>query len=229
MYNLFQKDIAISLRKNGWSYNLIREKTHIPLSTLNYWFKNLKLSEVEKNNLIKNNIRRKYDSLKKRNLNRSTKLSNILKKAESEISSISNKELWLMGVILFWRDRLFENTKYDYSHGVKFTSSNKSLIKLFLRWLTRIGNYREEDISFDIFVSKSKIKHLSNVKKYWSNETGYPIDMFNRFYFLKSSYKKMRNYKKSNCGYLRVRVKSSSLLSYQLAGWINGIKRVLNI
>ena len=78
----------------------------------------------------------------------------------------------------------------------------------------------------------SSEEELKRVIRYWSDETGFPKEKFiNHIYFQKEnkvnkrvvgSVKESYNNNEVN-GFVRIRVRSSSMLARQISGWISGI------
>lgn len=205
----FKKGIAIELRKKGLSYSEIKNSINIPKSTIAYWLKNIKLSDLQ----IEKLKTRRSETAKLNSEKRISKIletiENIKKSSAKNIKKISKRELWLMGIVLYWR----EKNKNDFYKGVYFSSSNPALIKFFLKWLKEIGRIDNEEIAFDIFTGKSKKDAIA----YWSEITGFPEKYFTRIYIQKGASK----------GFLRIRVRASSMLARQITGWIDGIYECL--
>ncbi|PJE50720.1 MAG: hypothetical protein COV29_03220 [Candidatus Yanofskybacteria bacterium CG10_big_fil_rev_8_21_14_0_10_36_16] len=221
---------AIDLRRKGLSYSEIKKRVNAPKATLSYWLKDIKLSKRQSNRLKKKQIeairvgsKKKTEQIKKMN-------EEIRNQAMVSVKDISKKELWLMGVMLYWRERGLNENDSDSRKGVRFTSSDSHLIKLFLKWLFEVGELRKEEISFDIFLEKSRERKRAKVINYWSEETGFNKEYFPRVYLQKIKRKKpikdggRKTSKKTENGLLRVRVKESSMLARQIAGWIEGVK-----
>jgi len=142
-------------------------------------------------------------------------IEEIQKNSAKEIGKISKRELWLMGVVLYWRERLLNKNDSDLKKGVRFTSSDPNLIKLFIKWLVDIGGIKNEEISFDIYIGKDKPDLLNEAVNYWADITGFSKANFSRYYVLKKSKRSL----------LRIRVKASSMLARQIFGWANGISK----
>lgn len=222
----YRKSSAFDLRIKGFSYSEIKSALSIPKSTLSRWFKKIKLTETQ---LQKLNDRR----LKTAKANFQKRTSKILKKIEeiktlsaNDIKKISKRELWLMGIALYWRERFLFGDGSDLRKGVRFTSSDPFLIRLFLMWLKEVGKLENKEIDFDIFVAEDKRGLTASIIKYWSRITGRVENNFTRIYFQKKRQKRSKRKitKKSEFGFLRIRVKASSMLARQIAGWIKGIK-----
>lgn len=215
------KVTAISLRKQGFSYSEIMSAVSVSKSTLSLWLKGIELSEIEEQRLLRkrNSARRRGVETRKAKASKATE--EIVEKSAEDIKEISKKELWLMGIVLYWRENF---SKRIPTGGVHFTSSDIRLIKLFLKWLKEIGNIQEEEIAFDIFVKNEG--GIGDPVGYWSRETGFSRKIFSHVYFQTpyAGKNKKKTSNNSGNGFLRIRVKSSSMLARQIAGWIKGIE-----
>ena len=218
------KDFAIELRKGGYSYSEIRKFSSVPKSTLSYWFRDLKLSEPQLARLKKKRIEAAKRGSESKILKTAKAIEEIQKSSSKDIGKISKRELWLIGVVLYWRERLLNKNDSDLKKGVRFTSSDPNLIKLFIKWLEDVGGIKKEEISFDIFIPENKKKLLSTVVDYWAEITKFPKSSFSRYYLQKVKVKKPKRItKRSSYGLLRIRVKASSMLARQISGWVKGI------
>ena len=164
-------------------------------------------------------------SAKKRKEARHATITEIRKSAHRDVKEISKKELWLMGVALYWAMG-YREKQHRPAQGVRFTNSDPCLIKLFLKWLVDIGKITKKEIAFDIFINESRKNSTSNIIYHWSQVTDFPSHYFSHIYFLKYKSKRTpRGIDKKDFGLLRIRVKASSMLNRQIEGWIRGICR----
>ncbi|MEX2090746.1 MAG: hypothetical protein WD989_01270 [Candidatus Paceibacterota bacterium] len=233
----FKKGIAIELRKKGLSYSDIQNSINVPRSTVAYWLKGIELSDEQAEKLKAKRSQVAKSNVGKRVSRILGEIEEIKKSSAKEIGGITKRELWLMGIMLYWRERFLLGNDSDLRKGVRFTSSDPDLIKLFLKWLLEIGKIQDEEIKFDIFVSKDKKGSLDKIKNHWSVVTGFSRGHFSHIYFYKSAKSGRRNSKdrnrvtsakRSEFGLLRIRVRASSMLARQIAGWIEGIKVKFN-
>jgi len=220
------------MRKRGLSYSEIENRIHVPRSTLSFWLKKIKLTEEQNKKLGLAQLAALKRGSEKR-ITKNYKVVEEIKKSSAEnIKKISDKELWLMGIILYWRERLLSGNENDLRKGVKFTSSDPYLVKLFLKWLQNIGRIKDEEIMLDLFINKQQSRPTKEIVKYWSDVTDFSEDRFSKIYWLRSR-KKTNNSKdkkrviknKTKYGLLRVRVRASSMLARQISGWVRGIVR----
>lgn len=207
------KDFAIELRKGGYSYSEIRKFSPVSKSTLSYWFRDIKLSEPQLARLKKKRIEAAKKGSQAKILKTVKAIEEIQKTSAKDIGKISKRELWLMGVVLYWRERLLNKNNSDLKKGIRFTSSDPHLVKLFLKWLGDVGGIKNEEINFDIFIGKNSQSLLSEAVDYWADVTGFLRSNFSRYYVLKKSKRSL----------LRIRIKSSSMLARQISGWAKGI------
>lgn len=216
----YKQNIAIEMRKRGLSYSEIENRIHVPKSSLSYWLKNIKLTPEQVRRLNDKRVEMaRTNALKK--ISRTSKMIEEVKNSSSQdVKEISKKELWLVGVVLYWKN----GNKRDLKKGVHFSSSDPSMIQLFLKWLGEVGRIKNEEIKFDIFIKEHKGKLVSKVVEYWSEVTKFPKDYFLKIYYQKQGIKKSSNY-----GFLRIKVAQSSMLARQIAGWIEGIKNITKL
>lgn len=245
-----QKNAAIDLRKKGFSYSEIKREILVPKSTISHWLGKIKLSEPQTQKLKERRSRIARANLENRIFKTLQKIEDIKNSSAKELKEISKRELWLMGIVLYWRERFLHNNESDLRKGVRFTSSDPHIIKFFLKWLQDIGKLEKEEIGFDIFIGQASPnfspKNLSGQNKkiimqdnretvvkavsHWSQVTDMPKEHFTHIYFQKNRRKrsKRKSSKKAHYGLLRIRVKASSMLARQIYGWVKAIVEIIN-
>lgn len=235
----FQKDKAIDLRKQGLSYSDIQKRTKVPKSTLSLWLRGVELDESQKTRLENRRLETAKTNARKRMSRISEMIEEIKISSAQDIKEISKRELWLMGIILYWRERASSGNETDIWNGVRFTSSDPYLLKFFIKWLHEAGGIKDEEIKFDIFISEDKKASLESIKevvRYWSKILEFPKENFLNHIYFQKKYSRKRTQpgqkkrktnipKNSQFGILRVRVRGSSMLARQIAGWIKGIRQ----
>ena len=220
-----QKSIAQDLRRKGFSYSEIGRQLALPKSTLSLWLKNLELTIEQKARLIK----KRSDTAKKNILERKkyfqTEIETVKSGAKAEIKKISTRELWLIGIMLYGKERWQDKLRQTSKLGVYFTSSDPVHIRIFLKWLRDIGGVRNEELLCDMFLKGGADEE--RIKRHWSDITGLGERYFTRIYLQKSypqEVLKQRVRKKNEFGQLRIRVRGSTMLKRQLQGWMQGIE-----
>lgn len=215
----YKKGIAIDLRKKGFSYDEIKNKLNIPKSTVAHWVRGVKLDEDQTQKLKNNKLETARKNSKKRASKILEQVEEIRMTSIKSINQISKRELWLMGITLYWRQKSLGKKEDNFQKGVWFSSADPSIMNLFLRWLKDVGGVTDDELYLDIFMSKDKKRYRDKIVGYWSRAINLSRDNFKHIYY--------QNAKgvKGKFGFLRVRVRASSMLARQIAGWIEGIKK----
>lgn len=187
----------------------------VPKSTLSYWFQDIILSSPQKDRLLQKRSEAAKRGSEARSKRVAETIAEIEKNSAKELGKISKRELWLMGVMMYWRNY----NRADIKKGVHYSSTDPYLIRLFLKWLKEIGQLDNSEITFDVFV---RAKNATNIIAYWATETGFSQESFHVYKY------KNKASLKADKGLLRIRVRASSMLARQLSGWIRGIQENLD-
>ncbi len=222
LYSKYKRK-SISLRKKGLSYSEIIRKVPVSQATLSKWLGKINLSEKQIERLKqKSEISRKLGSQANRKKRIDiTKI--IISQASGEVGKISDRELWLMGTMLYWAEGS-KQKKHNVGQRVIFHNSDPLMVKLYTRWILGSINIPRTDVDFEIY-SHENIKYKEGeVKRYWSKITGFPINTFGKMYYKKDKKKKYRkNQGEDYYGLLRIIVLKSTNLNRKISGWIRGI------
>lgn len=221
-----RKEQIFALRRRGFSYAEIRNRFPVSKSTLSKWLRSVPIPEKKRRELHRRSIRGLLKQAAERKQRRIADTAAIHEAAIRNVKEISEKELWLMGIVLY-RAHGLEETERRSGLGVRFSSSDPFTVRLFLEWLIRIGKIRRKDIVFDLYLHESRKDVQNAVLDHWSRSTGFPRAHFSHVYILKNKRKRKMVHGKSEYGLMRVRVAASSALSRQISGWIQGIKNAL--
>lgn len=172
-----EKEDSIKLRRKGFSIKEIANKIGVAKSSVSLWVRNIELNSEQIEILSK-----KVSGIKVVEKRRQTRLKNekskrqiILDKAEKQIEKISQKELWLMGVMLYWA----EGGKTQRGL-VRFSNGDPEMIKIMMVFFRKICKVPEEKFRGYIHIHP----HLDHKKaeKYWSNITGISLKKFFKTY-----------------------------------------------
>ena len=216
-----EKKEAIKLRKKGLSYREILEKVPVAKSTLSLWLRSVGLSKRQKQRLTKKKLAAALRGAMRRKTQRIDITKEIKEKARQEIGKISNRELWLIGTALYWAEGAKEK---EHGHLVVLGNSDPYLANLFIKWLIKLCKIPKENIHFRIYLHDSAEKRLPEVRKYWSEITGFPIENFQKVSWKKHKINtKRKNIGESYHGLLEISVRRSINLNRKITGWIEGI------
>lgn len=218
-----EKEKAIALRKAGKTYTDILRIIPVAKSTLAIWLKDAKLSKPEKQKFTEAKRLASLRGGQAKKKQRIEKQNKILFNAQSEIHSISDRELFLIGIILYWAEGAKEK---EYRPGSMFEFSNMDpkMIQVFLVWLFKACKIDKNMIIFNIFLHQTHKHRVEEVKRYWSKVTGFPINNLSTIYWKRNNLKTNRkNTGEKYYGVLKIKVKRSSSLVRKVAGWSEGI------
>lgn len=213
---------AILLRKRGLSYAEIQEHVPVSKSTLSLWLRSIELTDEQKRRLERRCERGRRCGAAKRRSKREQLQQRIYEDERKKIGSLTERELWLMGAVLYWAEGAKEKP-YRPGSGVKFMNSDPVLIRLFLEWILRSCRIARDRIRFSIYIHDSHRSAATRIREYWSRQTGFPRSAFHRVYYKSTAATNRRNRGRSYFGVLRVEVKASSKELRMITGWILGV------
>ena len=223
MAKIEERNRAISLRRRGLSLREIREEIPVAKSTLSLWFKDVQLSKPQKQRLTQKKIDAALRGAARRKSDRIALTKRIYSDAYNDIRNISHRELWLMGVMLYWAEGSKEK-EYRPGSRVRFTNSDPLMIKLFIKWLTDVCNIDRSNIICDIYIHDCRRDVIGDAIKHWSRCTEFSEGSFTRIYFKRDKVAtKRKNTTDHYFGILRVSVRASANFNRKIAGWVSAI------
>jgi len=212
--------LAVKLRKKGASYGKISKELGIPKSTMHYWFKDLKWSNVIKKELTEKAVRvsrRRMRKIAKANKDRWAKWrANFRLMAVKEFPKLKNKQLFTSGIMLYWGEG-DQNLKNE----VRLTNTDSRIISLFYGFLKNICGINNEDIYIYLIIYPD----LSDekCKNFWSIKTGIALNQFNKTQIIYGRHptKRLEN------GICTIRVRRSRWLKEKILVWVNMMSKEL--
>ena len=214
---------AITLRKRAFTYSEILKEVPVAKSTLSLWLQSVDLATKQAQRLTQKKLAAALRGGLARKSQRLELTTHIIQEAANQIKGLSFREFWLIGIALYWAEGSKEKS-YKPGSGVNFNNSDPRMIRLFVDWLQHIVKVPKNTITFEIYIHTSASLRVLDIQRFWSKVTGFPIRHFQKVYFKKRSISTNRkNIGNLYYGVLRVKVKSSSKLNRQIAGWVEGI------
>lgn len=218
-----EKEKAIKLRKEGKSLREILVHVPVAKSTLSLWLREVGLSKKQEQRLTEKRIEAQKRGAASRRTQRIELTEKLVKEAQGQVGAMTDRELWLMGIMLYWAEGSKEKP-WNTGGGVRFSNSDPEMINLFLLWLVESVKIPREEIGFEIYLHETSLHRLGEVKKYWSKVLRVPLDSFEKVYWKKAKIKTYRkNIGENYFGLVRVKVQASSQLSRKIVGWTKGI------
>lgn len=214
-----KRKAGISLLKAGYSYSQIQKELQVSKGTINFWFKSL---DSKDQILVKRfrlqNWKKSYkdfaDKKKKKTLGQELIIQD---KAARRINSVSLRELFLIGIALYWG----EGTKSN-RWGLQFSNSDPEMISLMMKFFRQVCGVKEEKFYMQMILHKN-IKEKKALD-YWSKVAKIPKNQFKKACFsLSRSSKKIRRKNKLPYGTLQIRV-HDKILTHKIYGYLKGLK-----
>lgn len=212
------KNEAIALRQQGWSYPMITAKLGVAKGTLNYWFKDIALSEqvlaqlkTKKQENIQE-MRKKAMIVNRRIVEK--RINRIFALADEKVGQAKfNQEIYEQMFAMLY---LCEGSKSIET--VMFANSNADIIKLYLVLLCKVFIIKSDDLMGYLHLRADQ--NSEDEIKYWSGVTHIPIKNFG-----KSQLDTRTLGKKTRLGYHGVC--AVSILSTEKGRWIRDYSGLL--
>ena len=213
---------AVALRHHGATYQAIMDHLRVSKSTLWRWLKAEGLVETESQRLteLKRAAQRKGAARVKANYLARTKT--IIEQARQEVEHLSKRDLWMLGVALYWAEGS-KQKPYNVAQRVAFSNSDPAMVQLFLKWLKEICQIPRERLGFELFIHQSA--NVEAARQFWSSALQVSVEWLSVRLKRHNVSPRRRNIGKSYVGLVRVTVRQSAALNRKIAGWIEGLAR----
>ncbi len=212
---------AIAFRKTGKSLKKIAKLLGVSVSIVNVWTKTVELTEQQKEKLKRRKVRIRHlrRLAKQSHLEKVARVKKLLKNASAEIKPLSEQELFLTGLALYWA----EGFKSIKEGRLGFCNSDPRMIKFMIKWFVKALKIKKNDFILRTEFNETHKDRTEEIKSFWTKLTGIPLNQFEKPYFHRSTW--LRDYPNRDTyfGVLRIRVRRSSELLHKMKGWINGL------
>lgn len=217
------REKAVALRRQGFTYSEILREVPVVKSTLSLWFHDVGLAEHQKQRITEKRIAGQKRGAAARRMGRIREQERIWSAAEREIGKLSRRELWLIGIALYWAEGSKEK-EWRAGAYLNFSNSDPRMIRVFIAWLYAFVDMPSRKIGFEIYIHEDKRNDVMRVREFWSKQTSFPLEAFRKVYFKKNKI----DSKRKNCGLLyngvlRVKISRSTTVVRKLEGWARGI------
>lgn len=192
-----QKLKAIKLRKEGKSYSEILEIIPVAKSTLSVWLKSVNLSKPQQQRLTTKKIAASKRGGAARKATRISTTTEIVERAEKQIKGISERELLIIGTVLYWAEGTKEKEVRPGS-GIQFANSDPKMLRIFLLWLRSSCKIEEEKIHFQIYLHETSEARVREVVTYWTRNLGVKRDRLSTVYFKKINYRQIEKIRENH-------------------------------
>ncbi|KUO10714.1 hypothetical protein [Streptomyces sp. DSM 15324] len=209
---------ARELRLQGWTYDQIEVELGCSRSSVSLWVRDLPRPErrapAEQARLA-NRMRWEHELAVRDEKRQQTKAT-----AMAQIGEMSDRELFVAGVALYWAEGTKDKT-YARRETVIFVNSDPGVIKLYLAWLNLLG-VEPERLSYRVMIHITADVEGANC--YWADLVGVDVSAFQRTTIKKHNPKTVRkNVGENYRGCLVIRVSQAAELYRQIEGWWKGM------
>lgn len=140
--------------------------------------------------------------------------------AREEVGRLSDRELFLIGVGLYWAEGA-KDKSYDRREALHFINSDPNMIKIYLSWLELLGVPRER---MRLRVSIHESADIPGAEAFWADLAGVDVSAFQKATLKKHNPKtKRKNIADTYRGCLIIYVTKSADLYRRIEGAWYGI------
>lgn len=175
------------MRKSGASYTQIKERVKVSKSTLSIWLREYPLSQERIRELRDWSEQRIERCRQTKARTKASKLARVSQEVAKRIGTISDRELFLIGLALYWG----EGTKAAEGR-VCMTNSDPAVLTLFLAWLRLFGDTHQKlKVKLHLYTDMN----IRQETQFWSRTLRIPVKNFYKPYVKTNVRDKPRNYR----------------------------------
>lgn len=198
------------LRTKGRSFGEIAKELNIGKSTARFWTGKIKLKPRDKERLYTKRIEILSRGLNSSKERRRREIDEIVTSAEKEVDNVVGDGAYkLIGAMLYWAEG-------NKTKQFALTNSDPLLVKFFIDWASKV--FAVTPKNFKAYLNIHSEQNDSQIKKFWAELTGIPIENFGKS-FVKPAGK---NFKKNRLYYgtIKVRLICGGDTLQRLFAWI---------
>ncbi|MFF4547534.1 hypothetical protein ACFY1J_25445 [Streptomyces sp. NPDC001406] len=180
------RERARDLRRQGWTYDQIEAELGCSRSSVSLWVRDLPRPERKRSPEEAAAIARKGWEAKLRIRDEERRRSK--DEAKQSIGDLSARELFLVGVGLYWAEGS-KDKPYDRRENVTFVNSDPGVIKVYLAWLDLLGVERAR-LRYTVMIHENA--DVSGAERYWADLVGADASAFNKTTLKKHNPKTVR-------------------------------------
>lgn len=218
---------ARELRKKGESIREIAKKLYVSRSSASLWCHDIILTEEQTKSLFQRDlVGAESGRIKAAEWHRNERQIRVnleTEKAGHMVGSISNRELFLLGLALYWA----EGSKTG--RRVIFVNSDPAMISLFIRWVRECFAIPLADLSCRVQINEAHTHRLQEIEHYWSQLTGLPLSQFTKTTLIHVKAQKVYESVYLYHGVLAVKVRRGTNMSYLVDGGIQHLRELARL
>ncbi|MFJ2881225.1 hypothetical protein ACIPJN_26880 [Streptomyces sp. NPDC086796] len=213
------REKARELRSQGMTYDQIQVELGCSKSSISLWVRDLPKPERSRTAVEQARLagRMRWDH---ELAVRDTRRQEMKATARAEVGPMTDRELFLTGVALYWAEGT-KDKPYDRRESVVFINSDPDVIRVYLAWLNLLG-VTAERLCYRVMIHESA--DVAAAERYWAGLVGIDTASLRKTTLKKHNPKTVR--KKVGAEYrgcLVVRVSQGAELYRRIEGWWHGI------
>ncbi|MEE1842971.1 MULTISPECIES: hypothetical protein [unclassified Streptomyces] len=210
---------ARELRSQGMTYDQIQVELGCSKSSISLWVRDLPKPERSRTAVEQARLagRMRWDH---ELAVRDTRRQEMKATARAEVGPMTDRELFLTGVALYWAEGT-KDKPYDRRESVVFINSDPDVIRVYLAWLNLLG-VTAERLCYRVMIHESA--DVAAAERYWAGLVGIDTASLRKTTLKKHNPKTVRkNVGAEYRGCLVVRVSQGAELYRRIEGWWHGI------
>ncbi|KOT93657.1 hypothetical protein ADK70_13685 [Streptomyces rimosus subsp. pseudoverticillatus] len=208
---------ARELRGRGMTYDAIQVELGCSKSSISLWVRDMPRPPRRSSEQASAIAKRGWETTLRR---REEERQRTKRAAADEVGTLSDRELFLIGVGLYWAEGT-KSKPYRRAEVVTFINSDPDMIEVYLAWLKLMG-VTGDRLNFRVMIHESA--DVPAAEQYWADLLGVDAAAFGKTTLKKHNPKTVRkNVGESYHGCLVVRVRQGADLYRRIEGWWYGI------
>ncbi|MFC4494243.1 hypothetical protein ACFPA8_08860 [Streptomyces ovatisporus] len=208
---------ARALRREGRTYDQIQLELGAARSSISLWVRDLPKPPPRTREEASEIARRGWKVTLER---REEERQRVRSEAARKIGSLTDRELFLIGVGLYWAEGS-KSKPHRRAESVTFINSDAGMIRVYLSWLSLLG-VEAERLRFSVMIHESA--DVEAAERYWADLVGRGPDSFGKTTLKRHNPRTVRkNVGHDYRGCLVVRVRQSADLYRRIEGWWAGV------
>ncbi|MEV0777721.1 hypothetical protein [Streptomyces sp. NPDC050428] len=208
---------ARELRLQGLTYDQIQLELGCSKSSISLWVRDLPKPPRQTREEASARGRRGWEATLER---RERERQETKRAATESIGTMSDRELFLVGVGLYWAEGT-KDKPYARRERVTFVNSDPSMIRIFLAWLDLLDIPRQRH-TYHVMIHESA--DVAEAERFWAELTRSGAERFGKTTLKKHNPKTVRkNTGETYHGCLVIHIQQSADLYRRIEGWWCGI------
>lgn len=212
---------AREMRSRGESVKVIAKTLGVTKSTASRWVRDIILTVDQLEKLMNRKITggelgraRGAFMQKKRRLDM---MEQNEKEGIEKLKNLTESELFVAGIALYWGEGSKKKREFY------ICNSDPKIIQFILIWLEKFFGIGTDRLKAVVGINEIHREREEIVKKFWSEQTGIPLDQFRKTSFKKAKVHKVYANYNEHYGTLSVTVLKGCEIYYKMLGLLSGL------